>query len=55
LEEIIGQKTRGTGFFCRCLAKDRGITPEEKQLWRDGIYAKIRGWVERKADLHDPL
>ena len=41
----------GTGFFRGCRAKDRGETPEEKQLWRDGIYTEIRGWMQSQGGL----
>src|SRR5213079_88408 len=37
------QEDAGAGFFRRCLAKDRGVAPEERQDWRDGIYTEIRG------------
>jgi hypothetical protein len=32
----------GSGFFQGCLAKSEGSTPEERRLWRDGIYDQIR-------------
>jgi putative transposase len=32
----------GIRFFQRCLAKNRGSTPEERCVWRDGIYEEIR-------------
>src|SRR6185312_5968263 len=32
----------GGRFFQRCLAKNRGSTPEERKHWRDGIYDQIR-------------
>src|SRR6516165_11016665 len=41
----------GTGFFRRCLAKDRGVTPEERQAWRDSIYTEIRGWMQSQGGL----
>ena len=31
-----GGQDAGGGFFQRCLAKNRGSTAEQKQLWRDG-------------------
>src|SRR6202140_3180399 len=37
-----GGQDAGGRFFQRCLAKNRGSTPEQKQLWRDGIYEQIR-------------
>jgi len=41
----------GAGCFRRCLAKDRGVTPEERQDWRDGIYTEIRGWMQSQGGL----
>jgi hypothetical protein len=41
----------GTGFFRGCLAKDQGVTPAEKQLWRDSLYTEIRGWMESQGGL----
>src|SRR5215469_15980401 len=37
-EAAAGGKDIGSGFFQRCLAKNRGSTPAERKLWRDGIY-----------------
>ena len=36
-----GEDARG-GFFQECLAKSRGSTPGEQQLWREGIYEQIQ-------------
>lgn len=41
-EAAAGGKDAGSRFFSRCLAKSRGSTPEQQQLWRDGIYEQIR-------------
>src|SRR5207253_7063872 len=37
-----GGQDAGGGFFQKCLAKNRGSTPEQGRLWRDGIYEQIR-------------
>ena len=29
-------------FFKRCLAKNRGSSPAEQKLWREGVYDQIR-------------
>jgi len=45
LKRVVADKTdetRGGEFFQRCLARNRGSTPEQKQVWRDGIYEQIR-------------
>src|SRR5690349_8713604 len=36
------QESERAGFFQRCLAKGRGATPEQRKLWRYGIYDQIR-------------
>ncbi len=41
-EATSGGENAGGGFFQRCLAKNRGSTPEERRFWRDGIYEQIR-------------
>src|SRR6266853_109987 len=41
----------GTGFFRRCLAKNRGVTPEERHVWRDGIHTEIRQWMQSQGGL----
>ena len=42
LKRVVADKTLEADFFKRCLAKNRGSTPEQQQLWRDGIYEQIR-------------
>ena len=32
----------GGGFFKGCLAKNRGSTPAQQRLWRDGIYQHLQ-------------
>jgi Transposase len=32
----------GAGFFQASLAASRGVTPAERRLWRDGVYALIQ-------------
>ena len=49
LEGAIGRKTLESGFFRGCLAKNRGVAPEERQLWRDSIYAEIRSWMQSQG------
>src|SRR6266567_4065352 len=48
-----GQDRRDTGgeFFQRCLARNRGSTPEQKQVWRDGIYEQIREVMPMQGSL----
>src|SRR5499425_2104100 len=41
-EAVGGREDDGSGFFQRCLAKSRGSTPAEQQLWRADIYDQIR-------------
>jgi hypothetical protein len=42
LKRVSGGKDAGSGFFQKCLAKSRGSTPAEQQVWREGIYDQIR-------------
>src|SRR6266849_6050809 len=42
LKRVLGGEGPRSRFFQRCLAKSRGSTPEQRQLWRDGIYDQIR-------------
>jgi hypothetical protein len=37
-----GGRDTGSEFLQRCLARNRGSTPEQKQVWRDDIYEQIR-------------
>src|SRR5258708_3920909 len=41
-EAGLGGEGAGGGFFARCLAQNRGATPEERKQWRAGIYDQIR-------------
>src|SRR6185312_17294500 len=41
-EASAGRQGTGGGFFARCLAQNRGATPQERQRWRSGIYDQIR-------------
>jgi hypothetical protein len=41
----------GGGFFQRCLTKNRGSTPAQQRLWRDGIYDQIREVVSLQGSL----
>ena len=47
----VGGEDAGGGFFQRCLAKSRGSTPAERQLWRDGIYDQIRDVMSQQGSL----
>src|SRR6202022_2278463 len=51
VEAIAGGQDAGGGFFQRCLAKNRGSTPAERKLWREGIYDQIRDVVSRQGSL----
>jgi len=42
LKQLLGRQDPGGGFFQRCLAKNRGSTPAQQRLWRNGIYDQIR-------------
>jgi hypothetical protein len=37
-----GGEDAGSGFFQKCLAKSRGSTPAEQQVWREGVHDQIR-------------
>jgi putative transposase len=47
----IGEVHPGGGFFQRCLAKNRGSTPAQQRLWRDGIYDQIREVMSLQGSL----
>ena len=47
----VGGEDAGSGFFQRCLARSKGSTPAERQLWRDGIYAHIRDVMPPQGSL----
>lgn len=42
---------RGDRFFQRCLAQDQGASPEQRRLWRRGIYDQIRGVMRQQGIL----
>ena len=46
-----GRQDTGGGFFQRCLAKNRGSTPEQRLLWREGIYEQIRELMPKQGTL----
>src|SRR6267143_1228306 len=51
LEAAFGRKDSGGGFFQRCLAKNRGSTPGQQRLWRNGIYDQIREVMSLQGSL----
>ena len=51
VEAVAGREDDGSGFFQRCLAKSRGSTPAEQQLWRADIYDQIREVMSRQGSL----
>src|SRR5712664_3292791 len=46
-----GREDPGGGFFQRCLAKNRGSTPAQQRLWRNGIYDQIREVMSLQGSL----
>jgi transposase-like protein len=48
LKQLLAERTLEVDFFQRCLAKDSGSTPAERQRWRDGIYDQARSmmWLQ---------
>jgi hypothetical protein len=46
-----GRESAGSGFFQRCLAKGRGSTPEQRRLWRDGVFEEIRELMTVQGNL----
>ena len=42
LKTCLSRERPGSGFFQGCLAKSRGSSPAEQELWREGIYDQIR-------------
>jgi putative transposase len=42
LKRMLAEKSMEVDFFKRCLARNRGSTPAQQRLWRDGIYDQIR-------------
>src|SRR5499426_581005 len=51
VEAFAGGENDGSGFFHGCLAKSRGSTPAEQQLWRADIYDQIREVMSRQGSL----
>src|SRR3981081_22311 len=51
LEAAFGREDPGGGFFQRCLAKNRGSTPAQQWLWRNGIYDQIREVMSLQGSL----
>src|SRR6266404_9748671 len=45
-----GGQNGGGGFFQKCLAENRGSTPAERHLWREGVYDEIRDAVARRFE-----
>jgi hypothetical protein len=50
-EALTGRENSGSGFFQACLAKSQGSTPEERRLWRDGIYDQSREVIPLQGNL----
>jgi putative transposase len=50
-ETSASRENAGSGFFQGCLAKSQGSTPEERRLWRDGIYDQIREVMPLQGNL----
>jgi putative transposase len=50
-EAAFGREDPGSGFFQRCLAKNRGSTPAQQRLWRNGIYDQIREVMSLQGSL----
>ncbi len=50
-EACAGGEDVGSGFSQRCLAKNRGSTPEKQGLWRGGIYDQIREVMPMQGSL----
>src|SRR6185312_12264496 len=46
-----GGEDAGTGFFQRGLAANRSSTPAHQGVWREGIYAHIRGVMSQQGSL----
>ena len=51
VEAFAGGENDGSGFFQGCLAKSRGSTPAEQQLWREDIYDQVREVMSRQGSL----
>jgi len=51
VEASVSGEDAGGGFFQRRLAKSRGSTPAEQQLWRNGIYDQIREVMSLQGSL----
>src|SRR5580693_4308826 len=51
VKAAFGREDPGGGFFQRCLAKNRGSTPAQQRLWRDGISDQIREVMSLQGSL----
>jgi len=51
LKQLLADKTLEVDFFQRCLAKNRGSTPAQQRLWRNGIYDQIREVMSLQGSL----
>ena len=51
LKRVLAREGAGGGFFQRCLAKNRGSTPEQQQFWREGVYDQIRELMSMQGSL----
>jgi hypothetical protein len=52
LERLVAEKTLEVDFF-KGVAKSRGSTPEERNLWREGIYDEIREVMTSKPSIRN--
>lgn len=50
LKRLLANKIVEVDFFQNCLAKSRGSTPEQRNLWRAGVYDAIRDTVARQLE-----
>ena len=51
LKRVLGEKVLEADFFQRRLAKGRGSTPEQRRLWRDGVFEEIRELMTVQGNL----
>src|SRR5260370_20355027 len=50
-EASVGRENPGSGFFQGYISKSEGSAPEERRLWRDGIYDQIREVMPLQGNL----
>jgi len=50
LKRLLANKTVEVDFFRGALQKSRGSTPEQRYLWRAGVYGAIRDVVARQLE-----